>query len=169
MTLRPMARLIGAGVVTTNNPSPRGVVNLGPESKGMQSGPDIELNSVSGITIQGPGLSWSWPYPNTSHPSVNQSVALNLDSTEQFGGDGCCYQNTVHDISIYDVDVGVHMGADVNANTLTNIQMMSIGRIGCEWRQCPASILCAVDIVTRRKTPVQKPCLLPCSTLLTLR
>ena len=42
---------------------------------------------------------------------------------------GAAYQNTVRDVIITAVDVGLYMGKWVNANQISNIQFISIGTV----------------------------------------
>ena len=63
-------RLSGWGTLTTMNPSPRGVVNIGPHNLTLYE--NVEYAQVSGVHIQGAGLSWSIMKPanQTSTPQM---------------------------------------------------------------------------------------------------
>ena len=117
----------GQGAVSTTNPSPRGVVNIGPDTLTQKPGPNIENVQLRDIAIQGAGVSWSWVHPSTSKPELNHSIGLCMDSSEPGGGGGVNYQNTVSGVSVEDVDIGVYLGEDVNANSITDVMMQSIG------------------------------------------
>eukprot|EP01052_Picozoa_sp_SAG31_P027453 SAG31_NODE_2572_length_5459_cov_3.008396_5_plen_215_part_00 len=43
-------------------------------------------------------------------------------------GGGACYQNTVRDIQVSDIDVGVYMGPEVNGNQVSNVMMIGMGQ-----------------------------------------
>ena len=124
----PSTYLTGLGTVTSANPSPRGVVNVGPETLEDNPGANICNSLVSGVSIAGAGVSWSWVHPTVSYPELNRSIGLCLDSSESHTHTGVNYQNTVSNVRISDVDIGVKMSNDVNANTLSNIMMASIGQ-----------------------------------------
>eukprot|EP01052_Picozoa_sp_SAG31_P076373 SAG31_NODE_35644_length_321_cov_0.698198_1_plen_77_part_01 len=40
---------------------------------------------------------------------------------------GSCYQNTVRNIQVLDVDVGVYLGPEVNGNQVSGVMMGGIG------------------------------------------
>jgi hypothetical protein len=95
-----------------------GLVLVGPPSE--QRYDNVEWNAVQGITIAGSG---------PSHDAAWPSVGVSFRSSEPFVG-GACYQNTLRDVVIHDVDVGVKAVKYVNANTFTNLQMGGITRYG---------------------------------------
>ena len=55
---------------------------------------------VSGVSINGPGCSWSWVHPTVFHPELNGSIGVCLDSTESHTRSGSCYQNRVDNVII---------------------------------------------------------------------
>eukprot|EP01052_Picozoa_sp_SAG31_P027454 SAG31_NODE_2572_length_5459_cov_3.008396_6_plen_201_part_00 len=74
-------RLSGTGTLTTMNPSPRGVVNIGPANLTIYE--NVEYAQVSGIHIQGAGLSWSIMKPNEPvDKRLEGSRGLCFDSSE---------------------------------------------------------------------------------------
>ena len=140
-------RLSGAGQLTSDNPSPRGVVNIGPHD--LSTYENVEYAHVSGVSIQGPGTSWSIMKPpnQTVDTRIEGSRGLCFDSSEGYGrthmckfvptlpgcinhtvGGGACYQNSARDVTVSDIDVGVYMGAEVNGNQVSNIMMIGIGQ-----------------------------------------
>ena len=46
---------------------------------------------------------------------------------ETIGG-GACYQNSVRDITVSDIDVGVYLGPEVNGNSVSNVMMIGMGQ-----------------------------------------
>ena len=140
-------RLSGWGTLTTMNPSPRGVVNIGPHNLTLYE--NVEYAQVSGVHIQGAGLSWSIMKPanQTVDKRLEGSRGLCFDSSEGYArthmcqfvpekpdcinhtvGGGACYQNTARDVQISDIDVGVYMGPEVNGNQVSNIMMIGMGQ-----------------------------------------
>ena len=126
-------RLSGFGTLTTMNPSPRGVVNIGPHNLTLYE--NVEYAQVSGVHIQGAGLSWSIMKPanQTVDKRLEGSRGLCFDSSEGYArthmcqfvpekpdcinhtvGGGACYQNTIRDLVITAVDVGLYAGKWVN-------------------------------------------------------
>jgi hypothetical protein len=125
------SRVTGQGILLTMNPSPHGVVHIGPSNASKYS--LVEFGLLSDVTLQGAGIS--------SHGSgaaggrgaaggaMPTNVGLFMDSSEPQVG-GCNYQNTVRDVKVANVDVGVLVGEQVNGNTLINVQLNSIGDTG---------------------------------------
>ena len=108
--------LRGLGTLSTENPSPRGVVNVGPAN--LSHYDNVEFNTVADVTISGGGTSWS---TGKAWDDVDESRAwgrgLGMDSSQGWamthgGGEstGSCYQNTVRNVQIQGVDVGVYVG-----------------------------------------------------------
>lgn len=116
-------RVTGGGVLMTENVSPRGVLNIGPEN--LTAYDNIGMNTIEGVSIVGSSL------PECTNRSSGPVVCtgVHMDSSEPFVG-GSCYQNNVRDLEISGVDAGVYAGKYVNANQLSGIQMGSIGRYG---------------------------------------
>ena len=142
--------LSGHGSVSSQLPSPRGVVNLGPGcaawvngSKNKRCLENVVFATIEGVRISGHGKHtnfdanppWS---PNATAGSgvaleqcgswvgqkasfgVNGSVGLCIDSSQPNQG-GSTYLNTVRDVFISGVDVGTYLGKIVNGNQLHNI------------------------------------------------
>lgn len=122
------SKLTGEGVLSSMNPTPRGVVNMGPEVLRDKQGANIGQCVVSGVHIQGPGCSWSWVAPSVFHPELNHSIGLCLDTGESLTNTGSNYQNSIHNVVIDNVDIGISFGNDVNANTVSGVQLQSIGQ-----------------------------------------
>ncbi len=116
----------GSGHVTTMNPAPRGVVKIGPATATRLY--NVEWNVVEGISIQGPGVSWSSALPNMPvDTGLNGSVGVCFDSNEASVG-GATYQNTLKDVTIQAIDVGVYLGVQVNGNQVSGVMMEAIGQ-----------------------------------------
>jgi hypothetical protein len=141
--------LIGRGSLKTANPSPRGAVVIGPDCTGYTNGTlyhncmeNVEFASVEGVSISGHAkhtnfdLNPKWS-PNSTDPAVamhqcggflnqqasfgvNGSVGLCMDSSQP-NMVGSTYLNTVRGVSIASVDVGLYLGAIVNANQFHNL------------------------------------------------
>eukprot|EP01052_Picozoa_sp_SAG31_P047473 SAG31_NODE_9517_length_1265_cov_1.148370_1_plen_337_part_01 len=141
--------LVGRGSLRSAKPSPRGIVVIGPECTGYTNGTlqhncleNVEFASVEGVSISGHAKythfdsnpKWS---PNSTDPAVamhqcggflnqqasfgvNGSVGLCMDSSQP-NMVGSTYLNTVRGVSIVDVDVGLYLGAIVNANQFHNL------------------------------------------------
>ena len=98
--------LRGSGTIATENPSPRGVVNIGPANLTQYA--NVEFNTVQGVTLQGAGCSWTTSMPwNESRLPLKGSRGLGIDSSQGWsmthGGSestGSCYQNTVKNIRV---------------------------------------------------------------------
>lgn len=139
-------RLSGAGSLTSMNPSPRGIVNIGPANLTIYE--NVEYAQVRGVSIQGPGTSWSIMKPDLPvNKRIEGSKGLCFDSSEGYArthmckfvpekpdcvnhtiGGGACYQNSARDITVSDVDVGVYMGPEVNGNQVSNVMMIGMGQ-----------------------------------------
>jgi hypothetical protein len=78
-------------------------------------------NTVEGVTLQGAGCSWTTRQPwDQIDLSKKGSRGLGVDSSQGWAmthggseGSGSCYQNTVHNVQILDIDVGVYLGPEV--------------------------------------------------------
>lgn len=69
----------------------------------------------------------SWPgYQQNASFGRDGSVGLCVDSSEPVTT-GATYQNTVRDVVITGVDVGMYAGSQVNANEFDNLQFVAIG------------------------------------------
>jgi hypothetical protein len=120
-------------MIMTDNPSPRGVVNIGPQNLSHYA--NVEFNTVEDVTIQGAGCSWTTSQPwNQVDASKKGGRGLGMDSSQGYamthGGSestGSCYQNTVRNIRVLDVDVGVYLGPEVNGNQVSGVMMGGIG------------------------------------------
>ena len=66
--------LVGRGRIQTANAAPRGVVAIGPPANPYSHVSNNEWNRLEGITIQGPGTSWSYATP--ARPEQNPRPAL---------------------------------------------------------------------------------------------
>lgn len=125
--------LRGGGTLTSDNPSPRGLVNVGPPCLTCYS--NAEYNLVDGVRIVGAGASWR-NFPPAAHAApvdsrLNGSRGLCFDSSQTYmTGGSATYQNSARDVSVQDIDVGVYLGPDVNGNLVSNIQMAGIGQSG---------------------------------------
>ena len=100
-------------------PHSTGIVQLGPKVQNPSSGVgiNIEWNLIEGITVRG----------NTYQQVQPDSVGVYCDSTEPFVG-GSCYSNTIRNLVVEGVGVGLAAMKYVNANTFTNIQFGGIGQ-----------------------------------------
>ena len=116
-------RVTGGGALITENVSPRGVLNIGPDNLTVYD--NIGMNTVEGLVISGSSL------PECNNRSFGPIVCtgVHMDSSEPFVG-GSCYQNNVRDLAISGVDAGVYAGKYVNANQFSGIQMGGLGRYG---------------------------------------
>ena len=108
------------------------------------------FNLVTGVFIRGPGLSWSILKPSapvqTRLRGSRGLPGLCFDSSEGWGRvhmcqyqpdkpgcfnstplGGACYQSSVRDVTISDIDVGVYMGPEMNGNQVSNVMMSGIG------------------------------------------
>lgn len=65
-------------------------------------------------------------FPRDCLCSQDGSVGVCMDSSQPVSA-GAAYQNTVRDLVITAVDVGLYMGKYVNANQIDNMQFISIG------------------------------------------
>ena len=72
----------------TENVSPRGVLNIGPEN--LTTYNNIGANTVEGLSIMGSGLSEC--LNRSAGPVI--CTGVHMDSSEPFVG-GSCYQNNV--------------------------------------------------------------------------
>ena len=125
--------LRGFGTLMTDNPSPRGLVNIGPQN--LSHYDNVEFNTVAEVTLQGAGCSWTTRQPwNQVDMSKKGSRGLCMDSSQGWamthGGSentGSCYQNTVRNIQVLDIDVGVYLGPEVNGNQVSGVMMGGIG------------------------------------------
>ena len=128
------SHLRGGGTISTTNAAPRGIVNIGPHD--FTRAHNVEWCTLEGVTIEGPGVSWSYASPNKPvNAYLNGSIGLCLDSTEGLQGNasvggGATYQNTVSGITIRFVDRGIFLGVQVNGNIITGVQMEAIGQVG---------------------------------------
>ena len=138
VTVGEQALLTGFGSISSENPSPRGVVSIGPSCTGWINGTlhktqclaNVVFGMVEGVRISGHNKfthfdanpSWS---PNATAGSgvaleqcggwIGQqasfgpegSVGLCLESSQWNIHDGCTYLNTVRDVMISGVDVGM--------------------------------------------------------------
>jgi hypothetical protein len=110
-----------------------GVVNVGPQNISRYA--NVEFNTVEGVTIQGGGCSWTTSMPwDQVDLAKKGSRGLCLDSSQGWsmthGGSsatGSCYQNTVRNVRVTSVDVGVYMGPEVNGNQVSGVMMGGIG------------------------------------------
>ena len=114
-------RVTGGGALITENISPRGVLNIGPEN--LTTYDNVGMNIVEGLSITGSSL------PECINRSSGSLICtgIHMDSSEPFVG-GSCYQNNVRDLDVSGVDAGVYVAKYVNANQLSGIQMGSLGR-----------------------------------------
>ena len=137
----------GHGTLLTMTASPRGLINIGPANQSHAG--NIEWNTVSGVTILGAGLSFNRAEPARSQPHLNGSKGVCLDSTpfedlcppksKRKPGtppppppppcrNGATYQNTVREVTVKNVDIGVYIGVQVNANEIDGVMMEAIGQ-----------------------------------------
>ena len=118
--------LTGSGQITTVNPAPAGVVKIGPATATRLY--NVESNVVEGISIRGPGVSWSYAEPDKPvDAALNGSIGVSFDSNEASVG-GATYQNTLKGVTILAVDVGVYLGVQVNGNQVSGVMMEAIGQ-----------------------------------------
>jgi hypothetical protein len=80
-------RVTGGGALITENVSPRGVLNIGPEN--LTQYDNIGQNTVEGLIITGSGL----PECRNVSSGPVLCTGLHMDSSESFVG-GSCYQNS---------------------------------------------------------------------------
>ena len=119
-------RVSGSGTLLSENPSHRGVLNIGPVN--LTAYDNVEFNTVAGIHIEGAGAGAGADcYSKVDGPVT--CTGIHMDSSEPFVG-GACYENVVKDVTISGVDAGVYMGKYVNANQLSGVMMGVIGRYG---------------------------------------
>jgi hypothetical protein len=121
------AAVSGSGVLEMQVASPRGIVNFGPFNLTHHPAPNLEYNSISGIYIAGAGCSFDSKGHDTD-VSVRGSRGVCFDSGEGYGAGGSCYQNSVRDVTIVNVDTGVYFGKQANANSATGIMFYRIGQ-----------------------------------------
>ena len=73
--------LRGSGTLATGNPSPRGLVNIGPMDLSKYA--NVKFNTVEGVTLQGAGCSWTTSMPwNASNLPQKGSRGLGVDSSQ---------------------------------------------------------------------------------------
>lgn len=115
--------VIGAGALVSENPSPSGVLHLGPAN--LSHYQNVEYNLIDGIRIEGAG----GPECTSKVSGELTCTGLHMDSAEPFGG-GSTYQNVIRNVKIRSVDAGVYAGKYVNANHWSGVQMGGLGRYG---------------------------------------
>ena len=119
----------GSGTLKTQAAAPRGVINFGPENL-TGSPANIEYNRVWGINIAGPGVSWKMNHstPVPSNIAVRGSRGVCFDSGQAYGSQGSCYQNSIRDVTVVEVDSGVYVGREANGNSVSGVMMYGIGQ-----------------------------------------
>jgi hypothetical protein len=88
---------------------------------------DIDANPPWSVNTSGHNQCGGWPGQKASF-GADGSIGLCMDSSQPDSA-GAAYQNTVRDVVITAVDVGLYMGKWVNANQISNIQYISIGTV----------------------------------------
>ena len=86
---------------------------------------DIDANPPWNASTSGYNQCGGWPGQVASF-GAGGSIGLCMDSSQPDSA-GAAYQNTVRDVVIMAVDVGIYMGKWVNANQISNVQYISIG------------------------------------------
>jgi hypothetical protein len=158
--------LTGPGHVQTVNPSPRGVVAIAPRTRDRLY--NIEWNLVEGVHITGPGISRKClargPRPAKRctdvalKPQLNGSIGVSFDSNEgvawpknhskQGMVGGATYQNTLRDVSIQHVDIGVYIGLQVNANQVSGVMMEAIGQSACKCGESQSVLITTNPVIS---------------------
>ena len=127
------AGAVGGGIkgawVCEHVPSPGGVVSIGP------SGPadyPVEWCLLEGVAIQGAGQS-APRRPDGSllppQPQLLDSVGVQMHGQET-------YQNIVRGLTVSDVDIGIQLGHNTNANQLSDNMLLGIGKWGYHLVNC---------------------------------
>jgi hypothetical protein len=121
-------RVSGSGQLLMENPSHRGIVNIGPQNLSVYD--NVEYNILEGISIVGAGGGAAADCTDkTGDAPPLTCIGIAMDSSEPFVG-GSCYENVVRDVRVSGVDAGVYMAKYVNANQLSGVMMGGIGRYG---------------------------------------
>lgn len=115
-------RVTGGGVLSSENLSPRGVLNIGPAN--LSDYTNVGSNTVEGLSIAGAAQR---PECTGRHDGPVECTGVHMDSSQPLAG-GSCYSNVVRNVQISGTDAGVYLGNWVNANHLTSVMMGGLGR-----------------------------------------
>ena len=148
----------GARIVS-DNASPVGVLHIGPGDRTVRSSiqftyvsglhiigrystmPKSPHDSATPAAVNYTDIDLNPPWTNTAGYEQcggwegqrasfgsNGSVGICMDSSQPISA-GAAYQQTLRDLVIAAVDVGLYMGKWVNANQINNLQFISIGTV----------------------------------------
>jgi hypothetical protein len=127
--------LLRGGALRTDLPSPQGVVSIGPTGGGADY--PVEFTLLEGVHITGGGQS----QPRRPDGSLLPPQLQLLDSigVRMHGVD--TYQNWVRGLVVSDVDIGIQLGHDTNANQLTDNMLLGIGKWAYHLVNCSESTI----------------------------
>ena len=123
------------GALRTDLPSPQGVVSIGPAGGGADY--PVEFTVLEGVRITGGGQS----QPRRPDGSLMPPQPQQLDSigVQMHGVD--TYQNWVRGMVVSDVDIGIQLGHDTNANQLSDNMLLGIGKWAYHLVNCSESTI----------------------------